>query len=350
MCQLLGINSALPTDFRFSLKAFCRRGGETDKHADGWGAAIYEGRGILCFQDTQAACRSPVAQFLVNRPNPIRTCNMMAHIRYATVGKVRIENVHPFARDLWGIPFSFCHNGECPPFAHRNGTLPLLGQTKLNDIVYWPMGDTDSEAVFCSILNALRVEYPLGPPPLPVLFSFLSQLCCEITTLSDCAAAKNSTEENSNIEKMPTIFNFLLGCGPHTLFAYSWPGARPGSKVWNGLHYIVREHPFSTAQLIDDDDTGGFVDFRKFNTQDDRVAVISTKPLTREQGWVELAKGQLVLFEKGRPFFSAQEIVNQEMALAHSSSELLLSTSNAALSMMDCDVVSVSDEEEEYAH
>ena len=32
-----------------------------------------------------------------------------------------------------------------------------------------------------------------------------------------------------------------------------WPGARPGSDVWNSLYYTVREFPFSTCQLVDDD-------------------------------------------------------------------------------------------------
>ena len=82
-----------------------------------------------------------------------------------------------------------------------------------------------------------------------------------------------------------TIFNFLLGCGQYTLFAYSWPGRRPGSKVWNGLYYIVREPPFTTAKLIDVDYS---IDFAKVTTPTDRVAVITTKPLTNEEGWKEM--------------------------------------------------------------
>lgn len=32
-----------------------------------------------------------------------------------------------------------------------------------------------------------------------------------------------------------------------------WPGARPGSEVWNSLYFTVREFPFTTCQLVDDD-------------------------------------------------------------------------------------------------
>ncbi|CAN0539379.1 unnamed protein product, partial [Scytosiphon promiscuus] len=37
------------------------------------------------------------------------------------------------------------------------------------------------------------------------------------------------------------------------LFSGCWPGARPGSEVWNSLYYTVREFPFTTCQLVDDD-------------------------------------------------------------------------------------------------
>lgn len=71
MCQLLGMNCAAPTDFSFSLKGFCQRGGATDKHSHGWGAAIYEGRGLRCFHDTLPAAESPIAALVQNYP--IRT-------------------------------------------------------------------------------------------------------------------------------------------------------------------------------------------------------------------------------------------------------------------------------------
>jgi glutamine amidotransferase len=38
--------------------------------------------------------------------------------RYATQGAVALENVHPFSRELWGIQWSFAHNGEVPLFTN----------------------------------------------------------------------------------------------------------------------------------------------------------------------------------------------------------------------------------------
>jgi predicted glutamine amidotransferase len=226
---------------------------------------------------------------------------MVAHIRYATQGEVSLENVHPFNRVWKGVQMTFCHNGDCPQFSNSNDNEssahfpPLLGQTTANDIIYHPVGDTDSEAVFCAILNALTVEFPDGLPTLPVLHEFLSILCAQI------------------IEGHPedTIFNFLLGCGQYTLFAYSWPGQRHGSSVWNGLYYIVRQPPFSTAKLLDTDYE---IDFRRVTTPADRVAVITTKPLTEEPGWTEFARGELLMFDKGLPYKTPKccEFVEQQ--------------------------------------
>lgn len=100
-CQLLGMNCNTPTDFTFSFRGFTRRGGDTDIHRDGWGLAFYEGRGLRTFHDPQPAADSPIAQFMADYP--VKTLNMLAHIRYGTEGKTCLENVHPFERELWGI-------------------------------------------------------------------------------------------------------------------------------------------------------------------------------------------------------------------------------------------------------
>lgn len=165
---------------------------------------------------------------------------------------------------------------------------PCLGKTKDGEHhCYNPVGDTDSEAVFCAILNALKAEFDTLPT-LPVLHEVLKRLCDEIIAGHD----------------NETIFNFLLGCGEHTLFAYSWPGRRPGSKVWNGLYYIVRQPPFSKAKLVDIDYS---LDFSTVTTPADRVAVITTKPLTNEKEWREMKRGELIMFDKGLPYSAPSE-------------------------------------------
>lgn len=158
--------------------------------------------------------------------------------------------------------------------------MPMLGRCK--DAIYHPVGDTDSEAVFCGILNALRAEFTTLPT-LPVLYEAIQRLCVEVI--------KGRESE--------TIFNFLLGCGQYTMFAFSWPGSRPGSTVWNGLHYLVRYPPFSKAVLKDCDYA---VDFSDTNGGNDRVAIIATTPLTTNENWNEFKRGQLLMFDYGLPY------------------------------------------------
>ena len=277
-----------------TFRGFKCRGGNTDIHAHGWGLAIYEGRGVRTFHDPLPCAESPIADMVENFP--IKTLNMMAHIRYATQGAVSLENVHPFQREMWGIQWTFAHNGEVPKFSQKNpqgdmcgaetttettfSTFPMLG--RCTEAIYHPIGDTDSEAVFCAMLNALRAEFTTLPT-LPVLYEAVQRLSCEIVR----------GFENE------TIFNFLLGCSQYTMFAFSWPGARPNSTVWNGLHYLVRYPPFKTAQLKDVDYA---VDFNETNNENDRVAVIATKPLTTNENWKEFERGQLLMFDNGLPY------------------------------------------------
>mmetsp|Transcript_39167 Transcript_39167/g.55131 ORF Transcript_39167/g.55131 Transcript_39167/m.55131 type:complete len:364 (-) Transcript_39167:339-1430(-) len=286
-CQLLGMSCARPTDFAFSFQGFCQRGGATDVHSDGWGLAFYDGDGLRQFHGTEAASESPIAQFLGTLQ--IQTLNMMAHVRYATQGEVHLANVHPFSRELWGINCSFCHNGDIPLF--KNKRLPWIGNVE-GEQIYLPVGDTDSEAMLCAVLNALRAKFKTAPP-LPILHETLKALFKEIVD--------HSPDE--------TILNCLFSCGPHTLFAYSWPGSRPGSSVWNGLHYTVREFPFGTCHLCDMDYQ---VDFSQVTSEEDRVAVIATKPLTTDEEWVEFERNELIMFDEGIPHRTAMELLDGE--------------------------------------
>jgi glutamine amidotransferase len=80
-------------------------------------------------------------------------------------------------------------------------------------------------------------------------------------------------------------FNFLLADGRH-LFA------RCGTR----LCYIVRQAPFGRATLKDADVQ---IDFRAVTQSTDRVAVVATEPLTRDEIWHEGKPGSLWVFERG---------------------------------------------------
>lgn len=253
MCQLLAMNCNVPTDICFSFEGFRARGGKTDQHSDGWGIAFFEGKGCRVFLDDQASAESHIAELV--RHYPIRSLNVIAHIRKATYGKVALENTHPFQREMWGQYWVFAHNGDLHDFE------PALAGN------YQPVGDTDSERSFCMLLTTLRQQYPDGPPS----FADLYQTINEVT---------------QSIAQYGT-FNFVLSNG-EMMFAH----------CATRLHYIVRQAPFVTAHLIDEDVT---IDFSEVTTPNDRVAVIATDPLTDNEAWTAMTAGQLLAFRGGCP-------------------------------------------------
>ncbi|CAB1370348.1 class II glutamine amidotransferase [Denitratisoma oestradiolicum] len=252
MCQLLGMNCNTPTDICFSFEGFRSRGGLTDVHTDGWGIAFFEGRGARTFLDPHPSSQSPVADLV--RQYPIRSRNVIAHIRKATQGPVGLENTHPFQRELWGSYWIFAHNGNLEDFAP-----PLDGS-------FIPVGDTDSERAFCWLLQNLSENFS-AMPRADILHQTLQELTREIAPHGE--------------------FNYLLSQG-EALFAH----------CSTRLCYIVRQAPFSVAHLKDQDVA---VDFSEVTTPNDRVAVIATAPLTDNETWTPIEPGCLMMFLDGAP-------------------------------------------------
>lgn len=252
MCQLLGMNCNVPTDICFSFSGFQARGGATDVHSDGWGIAFFEGVGCRLFLDPQPSCSSPVAE-LVSR-YPIRSKNVIAHIRKATQGAIGLENTHPFMRELWGRYWIFAHNGNLIDFSPR-----LDGS-------FLPVGLTDSERAFCWLLQELRGQFGQDMPDQDRLFDALHRLTLRIAQHGE--------------------FNFLLSHGD-ALFAHAS----------TRLSYIIRQAPFARAHLTDQDLS---IDFSEVTTDQDRVAIIATVPLTDNEVWETMAAGTLWQFTEGR--------------------------------------------------
>lgn len=253
MCQLLGMNCNVPTDICFSFRGFHQRGGRTDDHADGFGIAFFEGAGCRVFIDAKSAVESPIAELIANYP--IRSMNVVAHIRKATRGEVALVNTHPFVRELWGRYWIFAHNGTLENYTAQVGDL------------YQPVGTTDSEIAFCYMLQSLRMRFPGGEPPLPELYATLVALSADLARYGS--------------------FNYMLSNGEY-LFAHC------STK----LAYVLRHAPFTVAHLKDQDIA---VDFNEVTTPDDRVAVIATDPLTDNEHWRPLAEGELLVFHHGTP-------------------------------------------------
>jgi glutamine amidotransferase len=254
LCELLGMNANVPTDICFSFAGLMRRGGATGPHRDGWGIALYEGKGCRTFHDPKPSAHSEIARFI--REYPIKSRIVICHIRRANRGRIALENTHPFTRELWGRSWSFAHNGQ------------LRGIKKWPNAHFRPIGTTDSEHAFCWLMDQLRERWQDAPPP-RALYLCLAELC---GTLAEHG-----------------VFNVLLS-DSKCLYCFC-----STNLVW-----LTRRAPFQAATLIDEDLT---VDFRKETTPHDIVTVIATRALTRDERWVSVARRKFVAFQGGELAF-----------------------------------------------
>jgi predicted glutamine amidotransferase len=252
MCQLFALNCNVPTAVTFSFTGFSARGGRTGEHADGFGLAFHEGAGCRVFIDEARASDSALAEFL--RRHPIRSRIALAHIRKATQGPVQIANCHPFVREWRGRHWSFCHNGDLQGFEPR-----LTGS-------HLPVGQTDSERAFCWMLQELRRRVRTRGTP------SWQQVAPVIAELADGIARHGR-------------FNFLLSDG-QALYAHAS----------TRLFWLQRQHPFATAQLVDEDLS---LDLAAANGPGDRMVIVATEPLTRNEPWQAFGAGELQVFVDG---------------------------------------------------
>ncbi|GBO86640.1 class II glutamine amidotransferase [Marinobacter salsuginis] len=249
MCELLAMSANTPTDLCFSFTGLTRRGGQTGPHKDGWGVAFYEGKGVRAFHDADASASSRIAE--VVQTHPIKSEVAICHIRQANVGDICLANTHPFMRELWGRYWVFAHNGQLSGFSSTPG-------------FYEPVGTTDSEALFCDILNHLRSHCDRNTPT--------DDIIDRLVTLSKAYASQG-------------VFNLLLSNGDW-LFTY----------CTTKMASITRRAPFGPARLKDADVT---VDFESETTPNDIVSVIVTEPLTTDEKWDVYQPGEWRLWKKG---------------------------------------------------
>jgi len=267
MCELLGMSANVPTDICFSFTGLVRRGGATGPHRDGWGIVFYEQGGVREFKDYLPSSESAIAGFL--RDYPIKSRIVVSHIRQANVGRIGLENTHPFQRELWGRPWTYAHNGQ------------LDNADQLTCDRYQPVGTTDSERAFCWLLSEMQRHFDDAPSQ-QAWANFVSERCIELNRMG--------------------VFNLLLSDGDALLTFCS-----------TKLAWITRRAPFGTAHLSDEDMS---VDFSAVTTEKDIVTVIATRPLTDNETWHIMQPGECRLFVDGESPW-----VRQTPAVAHKTSD-----------------------------
>ncbi len=248
-----------PVSADFSVRPFAIR---AEENADGWGLAWYPDRAAALVKEPLSWRESQYAKFLEDYSN-LQSQTYIAHVRKRTVGADPTHaDTHPFLRELNGREYCFAHNGTV---AGAFDELPLGA--------FRPLGDTDSEHVFCHLLECLRC----GPGELesPASWRWLFKKLRELNTGGK--------------------LNVLLSDGVR-LFCYFDLGG------WKGLHYHrlgVHENG-DTEELQDRTMHIGFK-----GAPGGRGVVVASRPLSKG-GWRSFRRGELIVLQNGRMRFSSQ--------------------------------------------
>ena len=250
MCELLGMCFNQPVQPKVSFRAFRKRG---RYNPDGWGLAFYPDKSAIVFKEPLMSEVSLLSRF-VQGYSYIRSKIFVAHVRHGSAGARSYKNTHPFSRELNGVEYVFAHNGTLYNFKSLE-----LGRFK-------PLGDTDSEYVFCHILD--EIEKRKIEEWTESEFRWLYEKFREINEYG--------------------TFNCLMSNGKY-LFAYH------DLDGYEGLHYVKRVAPFGPIVLLDEDYE---INLAEEKDPSQRGYIVATKPLTNES-WQNFKPGEFIVFKNG---------------------------------------------------
>ena len=167
MCELFAINSLRPMRANDHLRTFYQ---DSVQHPHGWGLAWREGKRVFLHKEELRAIDSSYLRYVLEEP--IRSSNVVAHIRNATKGVLTYNNCHPFMRrDISGRRWLIAHNGT------------ILDDRLTSGYEAYAAGDTDSEQVVIYLVDKLDdvIERKGGPLTFGERFVILSHAVEELS-------------------------------------------------------------------------------------------------------------------------------------------------------------------------
>ena len=265
MCELFGLSSRLPTRATFCLRKFAGHGALGHTSVDGWGVAFYDLRDacdVRLYKEPEPAGDSAWLEFVEQRG--VISSRLVSHIRRATRGGLTHSNTQPFARELAGRMHVFAHNGDVGEIAP-----PAGGATDR----FRPVGQTDSEAAFCILMDEMSALWSAGrDPSIEARLEVVGRFAGEMRARGQA--------------------NFLYSDGD-ALFAHGHKRIQTdGTTAAPGLWRLRRERP------ADDDDLPecGFNIATSEAEQD--IILVASVPIT-EESWEPFGEGELMAMRHG---------------------------------------------------
>ena len=267
MCELLGITFNKNVNVALSLRGFKNR---SEYHPNGWGIAFYPDGFVRLIKEPIKMNDGILTKYV--RWANLESKIFITHIRKASAGRESYVNTHPFVRKLGDREFTFAHNGT------------LYGYEQLEFGKYHPIGETDSEYVFCYLLAQIEKK------------------CIEWN--------KEGFDKILNILREINeygAFNCLLSDGEY-LFAYKGMDSLTGTR---DLHFLKRTPPYLRIKLEDDDYD---IDLGDIKCKYEEGFIIATNPLTNEN-WKSFEEGELMVFKNGEMIYSNNRLTDLELKI-----------------------------------
>ncbi|MCQ6253574.1 class II glutamine amidotransferase [Methanocaldococcus sp.] len=264
MCELLGICFNKKVNVELTLNSFKK---DSEMHPNGWGIAFYPDEFVRVIKEP-IKMNDALLPRCINWNN-IKSKIFIAHIRKASTGSESYVNTHPFVRKLDDKEIVFAHNGT------------LLGYEDLELDGYYPIGDTDSEYVFCYMLSQIEKREITWDKE---GFDELLDILLDINYYG--------------------AFNCLFSDGEY-LFAYR------DCKGKKDLHFLKRKPPYGKIRLKDEDYVINLGDVKNVSEEG---FIIATNPLTNEN-WESFENGELIVFKNGEMIYSNKRLTDLELKI-----------------------------------
>jgi len=261
MCELLGMSARFPTTLHLSMDELGRHGGGSGPHRDGWGIGFLDENDAIVLREPLSAYRSDWLAF-VQQQNP-KSHVVIAHIRRATVGSRILRNTQPFARELGGRMHLFAHNG----MVHEIGADPRFVARRFR-----PIGDTDSEHAFCTLLERLTPLWDAGVPALEDRLAAVASFAADLRELGPA--------------------NFIYTDGD-AVFAHGHRRMNASGAIEPPGLYLLCRRCSATADGVE------IAGISIEHHAEQQVALVASVPLSRE-GWEALTEGEVVALRDGR--------------------------------------------------
>lgn len=248
MCRLFGLHAGRePVSATFWLldapKSLLE---QSHRNPDGFGLGTFEPDGTAEVDKQPLAAH--LAELFAREAREESSTTYVAHVRYASVGELTLENTHPFVLD--GRIFG--HNGVL-------GDLDVIEEAMGPELRAALVGDTDSERFFALLTRHIRDH--------------------DGDVRAGIVSATRWLAENVELYSL----NFVLAT-PTELYALRYP---EGNELWALPHE-------PTDEPLNERGSYGEIAMQMDEARDRKVVIVASEQMDDDPRWAEIKPGELL--------------------------------------------------------